>query len=136
MIMLENLVNSRALIRFISQTLLICWLPIGLAVAQNSPAGSLSNDQDELPAVETNTDSTAEAAGFTIFGEKELPIGLYITPWLNSPQELSVDRPARLLEPELKPIDREVFRRQVEYHRALTAARAAKNPAPAPTNNP
>lgn len=105
-------------------------LPYSLAVAQNSPADEAQNDANaDKPA--------AEAPGFTIFGEKELPIGLYITPWLSSPPELSVDRPAQLIQPELEPIDRDVFRRQVEYHRALSEAYAARNaPAdPAPAKN-
>jgi hypothetical protein len=55
-----------------------------------------------------------------VVGEREAPIGLYIMPWRQSQAETGLDRPARLLDEELRPLDPEVFKRQVEYHRALS----------------
>lgn len=88
----------------------------GLAFAQG-PA--------EQPAV--------EAPGTTIVGDRESPIGLYITPWKNAAPEKELDRPARFLDEALMPLDPEVFRRQLEYHntiadhlRTRSAASAAK----------
>lgn len=49
------------------------------------------------------------------------PIGLFIMPWRNATAEKDMDRPARLLEAEMGPIDRAVFERQVEYYDALEA---------------
>lgn len=60
------------------------------------------------------------AAGTTVIGEQEAPIGLYITPWRNSAAAGGLDRPARLLDEALLPLDPDVFKRQVEYHRALS----------------
>jgi hypothetical protein len=59
-------------------------------------------------------------AGTTVVGERESPIGLYIMPWRQSEAQGGLDRPARLLDEALRPLDPEVFRRQVEYHRALS----------------
>jgi hypothetical protein len=81
---------------------------------------------DEQPAVNTapapqpSPQQAPAPAGMTIIGEQESPIGLYIMPWRNSAAAGGLDRPARLLEEALLPLDPEVFRRQVEYHRALT----------------
>ena len=55
-----------------------------------------------------------------MIGEQESPIGLYIMPWRNSAATGGLDRPARLLDEALLPLDKDVFRRQVEYHRALS----------------
>ena len=70
--------------------------------------------QDEEPAVKT------EPAGTTIIGDRESPIGLYITPWRNAAPESELDRPARFLEEQLLPIDADVFRRQIEYYNTIS----------------
>ncbi len=96
----------------------LCLLPLGLAA------------QDEEPAATAR----APRIGTTVLGERESPIGLYITPWRRAAPEAGIDRPARLLDQPLEPIDREVYRRQVEYNEKLTQARAAEadtdSPAP------
>ena len=58
--------------------------------------------------------------GTTVIGEQESPIGLYIMPWRQSGAQAGLDRPARLLDEALLPLDLEVFKRQVEYNRALS----------------
>ena len=82
--------------------------------------------QDEMPAVgspkPSATTKSADAAGTTIIGERESPIGLYITPWRESRPEQDLDRPARLLQEKLVPIDEVVFVRQIEYYNALSNA--------------
>jgi hypothetical protein len=82
-------------------------------------------DFDEQPAVSTEPvekapPRTPPPVGTTVIGEQESPIGLYIMPWRNSAAEGGLDRPARLLDEALLPLDQDVFRRQVEYHRALS----------------
>lgn len=97
-------------------------------------ASSAALAQDEMPAVagqdpasqaiveRPNQDSAAaDKPGTTIFGERESPIGLYITPWRDAHAEKDIDRPARLLQEKAVPIDRKVFDRQVEYYDVLTA---------------
>jgi len=68
----------------------------------------------EEPALKTDADGT------TVVGDRESPIGLYITPWRNDSPEVALDRPARFLEEQLLPIDADVFRRQLEYYNTIT----------------
>lgn len=87
---------------------------------------------DDQPAVKTDIPDKPHAAapgqsapvqatgGTQVIGEQESPIGLYIMPWRQSAAEGGLDRPARLLDDSLLPLDPDVFRRQVEYHRALS----------------
>lgn len=74
----------------------------------------------EEPAVVTDN------AGTTVVGDRESPIGLYITPWRNDAPEAALDRPARFLEEQLLPIDADVFRRQLEYYNTITDHLRAK----------
>lgn len=111
--------------------LLLC-LPLVAAAQTATPVGT------EQPAIKTSPDAgpredLRDDSGTTIVGERESPIGLYITPWRNAYAEQDIDRPARLLQVDMSPIDRDVFARQIEYHDALTAAAQAKAaPAPSP----
>lgn len=90
-------------------------------------ATAMATAQDEMPAVggglpQSEPARTAGDAGTTIIGERESPIGLYIMPWRDARPETDMDRPARLLQEELLPVDEHVFVRQIEYHNALTGA--------------
>lgn len=87
---------------------------------------------DEQPAVATDAEDLADRplapgavqkarTGTTVIGEQEAPIGLYIMPWRQSQAQAGLDRPARLLDEALLPLDPDVFKRQVEYHRVLSA---------------
>lgn len=115
---------------------------LAVGLAPSAPA------QDEAPAVDTaktyaapagQTPRTATSSpgggdelGTTIIGERESPLGLYIMPWRNADPEEGIDRPARLLDVEPRPIDPATFRRQLDYHGALSAHRA-KSPEPGTT---
>ncbi|NGY03716.1 hypothetical protein [Solimonas terrae] len=107
------------------------FLPLPLILCALSATVSA---QDEMPAVAgpdaatkaivarpDNGMAAADKPGTTIFGERESPIGLYITPWRDAHAEKDIDRPARLLQEKAVPIDRTVFDRQVEYYEVLTA---------------
>jgi hypothetical protein len=67
-----------------------------------------------------------------IIGNRELPKVLYIVPWKKPiPGDLNGRPPVSVLDEALAPIDRDVFRRQVQYDaqaqaRAPAAAAAAK----------
>lgn len=60
--------------------------------------------------------------GTTIVGDRELPIGLYISPWRPANPESELNRPARQLDVRPALLDPEVFARQIEYYEALDAA--------------
>lgn len=65
-----------------------------------------------------------------IIGNRELPKVLYIVPWKKPvPGELSGRPMASVLDEALAPVDRDVFRRQVNYD-ALLQPRTS-TPAPA-----
>jgi hypothetical protein len=90
-------------------------------------AMTAASAQDEMPAVggglpQGEPARNAADSGTTIIGERESPIGLYIMPWRDARPEADMDRPARLLQEELLPVDEQVFVRQIEYHNALTGA--------------
>jgi hypothetical protein len=57
-----------------------------------------------------------------IIGNRELPKVLYIVPWKKPlPGELAGRPLASVLDEALAPVDREVFRRQVNYHGQVQA---------------
>jgi hypothetical protein len=99
----------------------------GAAPAQPDEQPAISTDVPEEPAVPTDVPEPARPGGVqkartgtTVIGEQESPIGLYIMPWRQSQAQAGLDRPARLLDEALLPLDPEVFKRQVEYNRALS----------------
>ncbi len=64
-----------------------------------------------------------------IIGNRELPKVLYIVPWKKPiPGEVSGRPPASILDEVLAPVDRDVFRRQIQYD-AQTRAAAIPTPA-------
>lgn len=71
----------------------------------------------------------ADIEGTKIIGNRELPKVLYIVPWKKPVQsELSGKPPASVLDEALAPVDRDVFRRQVQYDTQIQAAKAAVTP--------
>lgn len=116
-------------------TLRVGLAALGLGLMLPAYAQPLALPPDTAPAAEQPEarSDLRDTSGTTIVGERESPIGLYITPWRNAAAEQDIDRPARLLQVEMAPVDRDVFERQVEYHQALTEARRpARTPAAAP----
>ena len=101
--------------------------PLPLAAQDEAPA------LDEQPSVDFAEPQAAPdkplkpgqvqkaTQGTTVIGEQESPIGLYIMPWRQSQSQAGLERPARLLDEALLPLDPDVFKRQVEYHRVLSA---------------
>ena len=77
-----------------------------------------------------------------IIGNRELPKVLYIVPWKKPlPGQLSGRPVQSVLDEVLAPVDREVFRRQVDYHtqlqaRATPAVPPAAPPQPTPPTVP
>lgn len=102
-----------------------------------TPAPVADTALDAMPALDTQASGDtvkkparehADEAGTTIVGDNsESPIGLYITPWRSSHAQKGIDRPARLLQEQMLPIDESVFKRQVLYYDALSAAAEKKS---------
>ncbi|MGZ5154822.1 MAG: hypothetical protein ACXWJA_00290 [Caldimonas sp.] len=77
------------------------------------------------------TQDRAELERTQIIGNRELPKVLYIVPWKKPlPGDLTGRPPVSVLDEALAPLDRDVFRRQVQYD-TQAQARTAAPPAPA-----
>ena len=64
-----------------------------------------------------HAEDRADLEGTRIIGSRELPKVLVIVPWKPPlPGDLAGRPVASLLDEALAPVDREVFRRQVDYH--------------------
>lgn len=100
-------------------------LPLDAAAQKRRPAAASAKPAAAAP-VDDGEKPVGGDSGTTIVGEQESPIGLYITPWKDEYAERGMDRPARLLDEELLPIDRATFSRQVEYFAKIDAYRKAK----------
>jgi hypothetical protein len=73
----------------------------------------------------TQAQDRADIDPTQIIGNRELPKVLYIMPWKKPlPIELSGRPQVSVLDEALAPVDRDVFRRQVQYDK-LTQASAA-----------
>ena len=73
-----------------------------------------------------SADKPVALGGTTIIGDRELPIGLYISPWRSATPGKELDKPSRYLDVGRTALDPEVFKRQVEYLDALDAAARRK----------
>lgn len=61
-----------------------------------------------------------------VIGNRELPKVLYIVPWQKPPPGTLTGRPPQsVLDETLAPIDREVFRRHLQYDSQLNPPKAA-----------
>lgn len=94
-------------------------------VSPAAPAPAAAAPVAAAPAPVAVTE-TGEEIGTTIVGDQESPIGLYITPWKDDYAERGLDRPARLLDEAMEPIDPATFRRQIEYYETITEFRRQK----------
>lgn len=90
-------------------------IPIALAAAS---LGAFAQDRADIDRTQ-------------ILGNRELPKVLYIVPWKKPlPGDLAGRPLVSVLDEALAPVDRDVFRRQVNYHGqvAAKAAPAGKQP--------
>jgi len=94
--------------------------------------------QQRAAAASAPTPAQADRADIDrtqIIGNRELPKVLYIVPWKKPlPGEMSGRPVASVLDEALAPVDRDVFRRQVQYDAQLNPASpssSSKSAAPA-----
>jgi hypothetical protein len=94
-----------------------------------------ADDKNTSAAAPTNPPAGDIQPGITIFGEKDSPIGLFITPWKNAYADKQLSRPTLHLDEAAQPLDPDTFRRQLAYGRTIagyTRTAAAGAPAAAP----
>lgn len=104
-------------------SLVVMGLTGALAVAPAAWSQSKQAPEIEKPSVQTSQD---DGAGTTIIGDRESPIGLYLTPWKNEYAQRGMDRPAQIVQEQMAPIDPGVFRRQNSYYDTITSYRQAE----------
>jgi hypothetical protein len=66
-----------------------------------------------------------ELSGMSIVGNDEAPKSLYIVPWKSSQLGVETTLDSMLNERD-RPVDREVFKRQIEFYRITRTAEATK----------
>ena len=90
-----------------------------------------------LGAAAAHAQDRADIDRTQIIGNRELPKVLYIVPWKKPLPGTLQGRPVQsVLDEALAPVDREVFRRQVDYNTQVAARAAAAVQAPAAPAKP
>jgi hypothetical protein len=97
-------------------------------VAALAFATGLAHGQQALPSAQQDR---ADIDRTQIIGNRELPKVLYIVPWKKPlPGDLAGRPLASVLDEALAPLDRDVFRRQVNYHAQI------EQPSSSPSQKP
>jgi hypothetical protein len=102
--------------------------PVATPAAAAAPADAKSA---AARSSQFKTVDRIELEGSAITGNRELPKVLYIVPWKKSDLGDLVGRPANsLIDEVLAPVDRDVFKRQIEYFATLNSEAATPPAAP------
>lgn len=59
-------------------------------------------------------------SGMSIVGNNETPKSLYIVPWKSSEIGMETDLSSNLLNESLRPVDKDVFMREVQFYEVST----------------
>ena len=86
-----------------------------------------------LGASKASAQDRAELERSTIVGNRELPKVLYIVPWKQPLPGVPSGKPLQsVLDETLAPLDRAVFRRQIDYSAQLQSQLQRRTAAPTP----
>lgn len=83
----------------------ICWLTANAAAAADA-VGEKKGDAN----------TPKELSGMSVLGNNETPKALYIVPWKGSEIGNEADLRAGLLNDAMKPVDKDVFMRELEFY--------------------
>ncbi len=89
---------------------------------ETSVTKTVEEDEKTADPGELKEDQGSEAkemSGMSIVGNEEAPKSLYIVPWKSSEIGVETSLDTMLNEGDV-PVDREVFRRQIEFYRVST----------------
>jgi hypothetical protein len=101
-----------------------------------TPGGAPGDGKAAPRGSQFKTVDRLELEGSSITGNRELPKVLYIVPWKKADLGDLIGRPANsLIDEVLAPVDRDVFKRQIEYFATLNGEAAASS-APTPPAAP
>ncbi len=107
------------------------------AIAAAQQADAAAQGQTGKPAPRSRALDRLELDTTQITGTRELPKVLYIVPWKRSDLGDLVGKPVNsLLDEVLTPVDRDVFKRENRYYRALTPGAAANDALSAGSDKP
>lgn len=101
---------------------MLALLTAGYVHAADAPTPKTEPAKTEAkkPAAKDTDRLTLEST--TVTGNRELPKVLYIVPWKKADLGNLPGQPFNtLLDEALTPVDREVFRREVDYYQAIAA---------------
>jgi hypothetical protein len=80
-------------------------------------AGAQAQEGEKNQATDKKVDTKVkELSGISIIGNKEAPKSLYIVPWKSSEVGVESDLVSSLMDDKLKPLDKEVFMRELEFY--------------------
>jgi hypothetical protein len=119
---------------------------LGLAAAQTSMAEDAAKAKSKKPkttaAAPVSAEKPPQGANkadrldldtTVVTGNRELPKVLYIVPWKKSEiGELPAQPFNTLLDEMLQPVDREVFKREVQYYQTVSTGVDASKPGAVP----
>lgn len=88
-------------------------LPASLALFLGAVGAVHAQDGAESKKVDKEV---KELSGISIIGNKEAPKSLYIVPWKSSEVGVETDLVSSLMDDSLKPLDKEVFTRELEFY--------------------
>jgi len=99
-------------------TLRLKWILLLAVCLTGLPAAFAQSGSEEAKgATEKKVDSKIkELSGISIIGNKEAPKSLYIVPWKSSEVGVESDLVSSLMDDKLKPLDKEVFMRELEFY--------------------
>jgi hypothetical protein len=94
-------------------------LPAGLAIAENNALSAGDSPKTAPGKKEATLDGAKELSGMSIVGNDEAPKALYIVPWKSSEMGEGAGWDM-VLDASDKPVDRDVFKRQLEFYEQST----------------
>ncbi|MDH5707802.1 MAG: hypothetical protein OEY75_01710 [Hylemonella sp.] len=92
------------MIKHATRTLCLLLLPMHLAWAQQSPPPPKADTEEKV------------ISGMSIVGNNETPKSLTIVPWKSSEIGQESDFQSSLLNGNLDPVDRETFKRELDFY--------------------
>ncbi|KPJ95085.1 MAG: hypothetical protein AMJ53_03575 [Gammaproteobacteria bacterium SG8_11] len=91
-----------------------------LIVALVALSASAMAKESKEASKEKSKNEAKELSGISIVGNKEAPKSLFIVPWKSSELGVETGLASSLLNEKLKPVDKDVFARELDFY-SITA---------------
>jgi hypothetical protein len=75
-----------------------------------------AKDDGKKPVKAKKGSDAKELSGISIVGNKEAPKSLFIVPWKSSELGVETGLASSLLNEKLKPVDKDVFSRELDFY--------------------